>query len=565
MKYSSLFGKTVREVSRQITSDGNRLLLQAGFIRESTSGRYFLLPLGMRVRDRICTIVQEEMDLTGAQKLISPSLHPLELWEESGRAAGVSFELMKVTDRRNRTFALGGTAEEMIVDVVRNFKISYRELPFILYQFSQKFRDELRARGGLLRTREFLMKDAYSFHVSEECFLSFYEQMKIIYSRIFNRLGLSSEMVLADNGYMGGDYCHEFVVEHEHGESLYFSRGADCEAIHQEIARTKYNHCNPDEIPLDVVIQKALRGSTIEDGVVLYKQPAWRQIKTLIYCKEEKDYVLVALRGDLEVNEIKLQKALRTSNFRLAREDEVEKLGSCVGFVSPLKLSIQSIGDCSLTTVNNFYTGADEHHLDTLNVNYGRDFEVELLTDISLAREGDICFESGNRLEIKKGIEVGNIFQLGTHYSDRMKGAAFINESGKAANYFMGCYGIGIDRVLATIAETHRDEQGLIWPEKIAPFSIHLISLCKKKDEVEKVSACYQLLVDQGFDVLYDDRDVSAGVKFNDADLIGIPHRIVISSRTLNENRIEYRRRIDPEKSSITVNELIEILKKQEN
>ena len=563
MRYSELFGKSVRSASQSIGSRGHEYLFRGGFIRESSAGRFYMLPLGMRVQEKICRIIAEEMETAGAQRVSAPTLHPLELWEETSRSSSAAFELMQVADRSGRKFVLGGTAEEMMVELVRKFDLSARDLPFCIYQFSQKFRDELRVRAGLLRCREFLMKDAYSFHATKDDFAAFYERMKEAYLKAFSRLGLQALVVESDNGYMGGEYCHELVVEHELGESRFLVSEDGSYAAHEDVARFERQLMNGDESPLPLEVRKAERGISIEAGVNFYGQPAWRQIKTIIFVTDSNEKVLVSVRGDLEINETKLMHVLNCSQLRLATEDDVRDLGSCVGFVSPLKIKIRKIGDTSLTTVRNFYTGADEWHRDTVNVNYGRDFTVDILADIATAREGDLSAAGGKKLRAANGIEVGNIFQLGTWYSERMKGAEFTGEDGKKHPFYMGCYGIGIGRSMAAIAECHNDERGLIWPKSAAPYQVHLLSLCTREEDKVKAEKVYQDLLASGIEVLYDDRLVSAGVKFADADLIGIPQRVVISKKTLSAGMLEYRWRnaAQDASSSADLDSIIAIIK----
>jgi prolyl-tRNA synthetase len=539
MRYSKLFGKSIRAVSKEIQSKGYEYLLKGGFLRESSSGRFYLLPLGIRVHEKICRVLEEELSAIGAQKMLAPVLHPKELWQETNRTESVSFELMQVQDRNKRSFVLGGTAEEMMVALVRQFSLSERDLPFCIYQLSTKFRDELRARGGMLRAREFTMKDAYSFHKDKEDFENYYRSVQLCYERIFKRLDIPAVMVAADNGYMGGDYCHEFIVEHELGESYYLTSTDGNYVAHQDIATFRREHCNPEEKILPLKVDHAVRGTTIQAGIELYGQPAWRQIKSILYFTETNEPILACLRGDLSISESKVINKLRCATLRLATEAEVQALGSIVGFVSPLKLKVRKIGDLSLTSVNNFYTGADEWHKDTLNVNYGRDFSVDILDDIAEAQEGYCSVETGSPLQLKRGIEVGNIFQLGTWYSGKMKGAEFTSKEGEKLPYYMGCYGIGIGRTMATIAETHFDDKGLCWPEASSPFDIHLIVLGNDKAVINKAEEWYSTLVREGKSVLFDDREVSAGIKFSDADLIGIPSRMVISQRTLESGVVE--------------------------
>lgn len=563
MRTSHLFGKTVKDVSAEMKLASHRLLVQGGFIRESVAGRYYFLPLGMRVQDKIVKIIEEEMDRAGAQKMITPVLHPLELWEESNRTNSVGFELMTIKDQRGAKFALGGTAEEMMVDVVRKFNVSYKDLPFNIYQFSQKFRDEMRARGGLLRVREFLMKDAYSFHENEEDFRREYESMWKTYERIFERCGLKVIAIESDNGYIGGEYCHEFVAVSDAGESRFLMTEDGSYAAHEEVAVFKREEMNPDEKPKKMEVAEAKRGPTIEDGVKLYGEPAWRQIKSLVYMvvgKKGEEPVMVCLRGDLDVNEVKLKKVLNVATIRPAHPDEIVALGSCVGFVSPLKLKARKIGDPSLKTVVNFYTGADEFHRDTLNVNYGRDFEVDHMADIAVP-PSECVTPDGKKLIEGRGIEVGNIFQLGTHYTTKMARAVFTTREGKSAPYYMGCYGIGVGRTLATIVEAMNDEKGILWPASVAPYQVHLMHLGKEETTRQKAEALYESLLKAGFEVLWDDREAGAGEKLNDADLIGIPVRLLVSAKSLEKGGVEWKERREKESKIVEEGEVLSSLK----
>lgn len=551
MRLSQLFGKSIRSVSGDVKSKGLEYLIRGGFIRESSAGRFYMLPLGIKVQDKIVRIIEEEHELIGAQKMLAPILHPFELWEETNRDASVSFELMQVRDRNERSFVLGGTAEEMMVALVRQFVLTAKDLPFCIYQFSTKFRDELRARGGMLRAREFLMKDGYSFHACREDFEGYYQKMMSCYLRIFERLGLNVRVVESDNGYMGGDYCHEFVVDHELGESRYLVSEDGSYAAHEDIATFHREIMNGDEMMLAMKEVAAERGITIKAGVEHYQQPAWRQIKSLVYIADGNLPVLVAIRGDLEINETKLRRVVGCNEIRLANEAEVSSLGSVIGFVSPLKLKIRSIGDLSLTTVRNFYTGADQWQRDTINVNYGRDFVMDTLADIGLAREGDKVAGCSMRLNERRGIEVGNIFQLGTWYSDRMQGASFVGSDGKMHSYYMGCYGIGVGRTMSTIAELNHDEHGLKWMEVVSPYDYHLVALGNEETTIKVAEELYQELLELGKTVLFDDRDVSPGIKFSDADLIGISKRLVISRRMLELDSVELSHRYSGERSII--------------
>jgi prolyl-tRNA synthetase len=550
MKYSKLFGKTNKGESKNETFISHKLLLKAGYIAESVAGRFFMLPLGMRVQDKIMKVIEEEMDNAGAQKMVSPVLHPLELWKETNRTKTTGFELLRIKDRRGAEFALGGTAEEMFVDVVRKYNISYKDLPFNIYQFSSKFRDELRARGGLLRAREFMMKDAYSFDVEKEGFDKEYKNMWDTYVRIFNRLGLEVVPVEADNGYIGGEYSHEFVVLHPQGESNFFvTKNGKC-AVHEDIAKFKKEEKNLGEKLEEIKEVKAVRGNTMEEGVKLHGKPLWQQIKDVMYIDEKGRYILAIIMGDLDVNEIKLKKLVNCVSLEHASEEDiVNKLHSVPGFISPVGIKKNSeknieliiVADDSLRTVHNSYGGSNKKNIDMLNINIDRDYKADIEGDVALVKEGYLSLEGEKYVE-QKGIEVGNIFQLGNYYTKLMKGAVFTDKDGKQKEYYMGCYGIGIGRTLATIVEQSHDEKGIIWPENIAPYKVYLIHL--GEEFKKKAEELYNDLIKKGVEVLWDDRDdVTAGEKFNDADLIGVPLRVVISRKSIEQGGVEIKKR----------------------
>ncbi|MCX6732173.1 MAG: proline--tRNA ligase [Candidatus Roizmanbacteria bacterium] len=565
MRYSKLFGKTVREAPSDASMDSYKLLYQAGFIRESTAGRFFFLPLGIKMQQNIMKVVKEEMYKAGAQELVSPVLHPLELWKETNRTNTAGFELMRVKDRRDAEFALGGTAEEMFVDVVRKFQISYKEMPFNIYQFSTKFRDELRARGGLLRVREFIMKDAYSFDVNEEEFKKEYKNMGDTYSRIFKRLGLDTVVVESDGGYIGGDYCHEYVVDSPIGETNYLTTEDGSYNAHEEVATfdPEVINSNDEMLPLQTV--DAVRGTSMNAGVKFHNMPLTHQIKDVLFVDEKGRFILAVLRGDFDANELKLKHAVKAITLRHATAEEiVSALHSVPGFISPVKIhdlaeknvNLVVVVDPSLKTVKNAYGGANELNKDLLNVNYGRDFVADIEADIALAKEGHV--KNGKKLTMKKGIEVGNIFQLGYHYTKLMKGAVFTDKDGIEKPYYMGCYGIGIGRTMATIVEQYHDERGMTLPENVAPYKVHLIAIGKDEAPFEKADQLIKLLEDKGIEVLFDDRtDVSPGAKFADADLIGCPYRLVISPKT--GDNIELKKRTEKETKLVSMEELLKI------
>ena len=566
MRYSKFFGKTKKESAASSDIISHQLLLRGGFVAESVAGRYYLLPAGWRVHEKIRQIVKQKMDAAGAQELLAPTLHPLELWAETNRTSTAGFELMQVVDRRGAEFALGGTAEEMIVDLVRKFQISYKDLPFNLYQFSTKFRDETRARGGLLRVREFVMKDAYSFHASEKCFEKTYEKMAEVYADIFAEVGLETEKVLADGGYIGGQYCHEFVAPCEVGESRYFVETFDrsgraeqnlrsdvpVQIAHEDVCEIVPECPNPDEKVLDFeTVELPEEVKNMDDLEKFYQMPKWRFLKNVVFRNRTSgEKVIAVIRGDLEVNRTKLEKILdAVGQLEPAEDSDLRSLGTKAGFVHSWGHDAKYVGDTSLQTVRNFYGGFKTETTDPQNVNYGRDFECEILADISTAFEGARS-RNGGIWRQKIGVEVGNIFQLGTHYSSKMKGADFIDSDGKSRPFLMGCYGIGIGRTMATIVEKFHDDRGIIWPKNVAPFSVFLAPIGKDEEVFSVAEKIYAEFLAAGVDVLFDDRNdkkCGAGVKFADHELLGIPVRVVISEKSLAENKVEiaFRQNLD--------------------
>jgi prolyl-tRNA synthetase len=570
MKVSQLFGRTSKTEGSDYKIPSHRLLTQAGYIRESTAGRYYFLPLGLSVHDKIVSIIRKHMNAAGAQEVVMPTLHPLELWQETNRTTTTGFELMKITDRRGADFALGGTAEEMAVDLVRKFNVSYKDLPFNIYQFSMKFRDEIRARGGLLRVREFVMKDAYSFG-TEEQFKEMYQKMWDAYKAIFKELGLKVDVVAADNGYIGGEYCHEFVVESDQGESRYFIDETSGYAAHEDVAMFKVDTKNLDEELQPMQEVDAVRGPTMEDGVKLHNMPLWQQTKDVLYFDEAtKRYILAIIRGNFDVNETKLMQAAGAWDLRPATTEEVcEDLHSEPGFISPINMpkkgaksgyEVVIVGDISLRTVRNMYGGANKKHRDILNINIDRDYKPDIEADIALAQPGFTSPDGGPLVE-RRGVEVGNIFQLGYHYSNLMHDAEYTDEQGRRKKYYMGCYGIGIGRTLATIVEKHHDEKGIIWPANLAPYDVYLATIGESEQVKQAADALYEALTNAGTLVLYDDRtDVRPGEKFADADLLGVPYRVVVSEKTLQNQQFEIKRRGEAEVRLLDQADVIKII-----
>lgn len=569
MRMSQLFGKTSKTEGADYTIASHRLLIQAGYIRESTAGRYYLLPLGLKVHDAIVRITRKRMDAAGAQEVSMPVLHPLELWRETNRTTTAGFELMKIKDRRGAEFALGGTAEEMAVDLVRKFNISYKDLPFNIYQFSMKFRDELRARGGLLRVREFVMKDAYSFS-TEEQFKPIYETMRDAYSAIYKELGLDVSIVAADNGYIGGEYCHEFIAPSEVGESRYFIDESSGYAAHEDVAQFELESKNLDDQLKDLEEVDAVRGTTMEEGAKLHGLPMWRQIKDVLFFDEAtKRYILAIIRGDLDVNETKLCQTADAWDLRHATAEEIrEDLHSEPGFISPVGFTdsgsktgypVVIVADKSLRTIRNAYGGTNKLNRDALNINIDRDYKANIEADIALAQPG-MRSPNGGVLVERRGIEVGNIFQLGYHYSNLMEGAEFTDPEGNRQRYYMGCYGLGIGRTMAAIVEAYHDDHGIVWPEAIAPYHVYIARLGDKGEVVRAADKLYDDLTASNIAVLYDDRDVRPGEKFADADLIGIPFRIVVSDKSVAAGQLELKARTSQEVTMVSPENVINML-----
>jgi len=563
MRQSKYFLKTSKTFSEEdVKIISSKLLKQAGYIAESVAGRYYFLPAGQRVQQKVMAVIKAEMDKVGAQEMAAPILHPLELWKETNRTNTTGFELMKVKDRRESEFALGGTAEEMFVDLVRKYQLSYKDLPFQLYQFSPKFRDELRARGGLLRVREFIMKDGYSFHRDEADFKKTYGEMKGVYTRIFENLGLKTDIVESDNGYIGGEYCHEFIVESEIGESKYFAAEDGSYAAHEDVAKfSKYAEEHQEtEKPREDVEGKGIVG--VEELAKFLKIPAEKTTKTILFETEKGEIIAAAINGIYDINETKLKNVVGCNELKLIGADAIRKLtGAEVGYAGILDLpkNIRVVMDESVAGRTNFECGANKTNYHSININFGRDLPLpEKFYDIALAKAGYLSVDGKKPLIEKRGIEVGNIFQLGFHYTKLMKGANFRDEDGGEKPYYMGCYGIGVGRTMAALVEKFHDDKGIIWPAAAAPFAVHLLAL---KGAEAKADEIYQTLLDSGTEVLYDDRELSAGQKFADSDLIGIPTRVLVSPKTVEKESVELKKRDEAEAKLVKIGELISGLK----
>ncbi|MEE8470344.1 MAG: proline--tRNA ligase [Dehalococcoidia bacterium] len=555
MRLSKLFGKTLREVPAEAETASHQLLLRTGMIQQVAAGVYSYLPLAWRVLRKIEQIIREEMDAAGGQELSMPVLQPFEIWEESGRDLAFGKGLFTLQDRRERKLVLGPTHEEVITDLARRNVRSYRDLPVMLYQIQTKFRDEPRPRGGLVRVREFTMKDLYSFDVDEEALDVSYRKMLQAYRNIYARCGLDAVTVEADSGAIGGKDSHEFMVIAETGEDevVYCSRcdyGANAEKATSDKSREKEQPL----LPLEEVSTPGAK--TIEEVANFLGVPKDSTLKAVFY-STDGELVFVTIRGDLEVNEVKLRNALKSTELRLADDGEVRGAGLVAGSASPVGLSgVRIIGDDSIALGQNFVVGANKADTHLKNANYPRDFKVDLMTDIALTMAGHRCPRCGGELLSTRGVEVGHIFKLGTAFSQK-QGAYYLDRDGSQRPLVMGCYGIGVGRLLAAAIEQNHDEKGIIWPVPIAPYHVYLCALGMDDPEVEAAAEklCGEI-EEKGFDVLFDDRVESAGVKFNDADLLGMPLRVVVSQRTVKSNNAEIKLRREKETELVPLAEV---------
>ncbi len=543
MRWTEFFVPTLKETPSEAETQSHKLMLRAGLIRKLSSGVYNLLPLGVRSARKVENIVREEMDRIGSLEILMPILSPAELWQESGRWDVYGRELMRLRDRHDRFFALGPTHEEVVTDIVRREVRSYRQLPLTLYQIQTKFRDEVRPRFGVVRAREFIMKDAYSFHRDEKSLAQTYDKMYEAYTRIFKRCGLRFGSVEADSGAIGGDVTHEFMVFAETGESQVFA----CDCGYAATSDTAEGVPPGKEVkaeaqPLEKVSTPGMK--TVEEVTEFLKKEARDLLKTIIY-NADGDYVAVLIRGDREINEIKLQKMLGGVTLTMATAEEIERLtGGPLGFSGPVGLKgVRLIADRTVAGMVNMVTGANETDAHFVNVNCGRDFDVEAFHDVLMVEEGDSCKRCGKPLSTWRGIEVGQIFKLGAKYSEIM-GATFLDEHGTERPFIMGCYGIGITRTVAAAIEQHNDKDGIAWPISIAPFEVLILPTnVTQAGLVETAEQIYDGLSERSVEVLYDDRDERPGNKFKDADLVGIPLRVTVGEKGAREGLVELRLR----------------------
>ena len=544
MRYSELLLPTLKETPTEAEVVSHRLLLRAGFIRKLTSGVYTYLPLGLAAVRKVEQIVREEMNRAGAQELLMPMVQPADLWKESGRWEKYGPELLRFTDRHDRESCLGPTHEEVITDLVRREIHSYRDLPVNLYQIQTKFRDEIRPRFGLMRGREFVMKDGYSFDATEKGAEVTYQKMYDAYQRIFKRCGLSFRAVEADTGTIGGSFSHEFMVLADTGEdTLAICTMCDYAANMEKAAVKKPVVSDTELLPLQKIETPGKR--KVEVVCEFLGILPENLVKTLVYMADGKP-VAVLVRGDHEVQPVKLKNMLGAVEVELADDKQVfEATGVPSGYLGPINLNIPVVADLEVETLRNFTVGANEKNYHVQNANLGRDFDVSQRGDLRQITEKDPCPDCSGNLEFTRGIEVGHIFKLGDSYSKALK-ATFQDSNSEEQNFIMGCYGIGVSRTVAAAIEQNHDENGMIFPLPLAPFQVIILNLDPRNEQItEAAESFYKQLQQSGLDVLLDDRDERPGSKFKDADLVGIPYRITIGKRFVKDGEVEVRTRKD--------------------
>lgn len=566
MRMSQLVVPTLREDPSEAEVISHKLLLRAGFIRKLAAGVYTYLPLGFRVLNKVTNVVREEMNRAGAQEVFMPVLLPAELWQETGRWDMYGKELFRIQDRHERDFCLGPTHEEVITDLVRTSIRSYRNLPVNLYQIQTKFRDEIRPRFGLMRGREFIMKDAYSFHTSQESLDKEYQNMYETYCRIFERLGLKYRVVEADSGLIGGGYSQEFMVLADTGEEeIFYCNKCDYAASRESAGVGEYRVSSQQKAVSSQQKKeiKTPKTKTIEEVAKFLKVKPAQMIKTLIY-ETEKGPVAGLVRGDHALNEAKLKKVLGVEDLRLASDKVIEKVTKApVGFAGPVGLKgVKIVADTAVPVIEHGITGANKKDYHINNVVYGRDYKAEQVGDIRFALRSDTCPKCGKgKLEVVRGIEVGHIFKLGTKYSSKMN-CVYLDEKNKEQPMIMGCYGIGVGRTAQAAIEQSHDKDGIVWPMPIAPFQVAVIPVNNTvQEQMDVAQRLYDELRGVGYEVLMDDREQRAGVKLKDIDLIGIPIKIIIG-KALKEGKIELKLRKTGEVKLVAVDQVAEEVKK---
>ncbi len=564
MRMSQMLGRRIKEDPKDAKTISHKFLVRGGYIRGVSAGIYSILPLGMRIIEKIEAIIREEMNRIDGQEVKMPVVLPAELWEESGRYQTVGQELLRFKDRNGKPMILGMTHEEAIVHLVRSEITSYKQLPVMAYQLQTKYRDEARPRAGLIRVREFTMKDAYSFHTSQEDLEKYYERAHEAYVRIYKRVGLQHVVsIKANSGMMGGNISHEFMSVADCGEdTIFLSPDMTSYKANREIAVSalKFEKTEP-ELPLEKVHTPGQK--TIEEVAGFLGVKPENTGKAVFYADDEGKLVFVMIRGDFEVNETKLQNHLKINELKFANDEQIRAAGAVPGFASPVGIDpakVRIVIDNSVAGTANLVVGANETDYHYRNFNYGRDLSGADVADIATVREGDPCPVTGQPLLMKRGIEVGNIFQLGTKYSKPMN-CNYLDKDGKSHPMIMGCYGIGVGRTMASVVEDSHDDYGPVWPMSIAPYQIQLCALNPDKDGVRAAAEkLYAELTDAGVEVLFDDRGEKAGFMFSEADLIGIPFRVIISPKSLAQGNAEFKLRTSRDAELLPLGDAAKIL-----
>ena len=558
MKTSQFFISTLKEAPQDAELKSHQLMVRAGYVKRLSSGLYTWMPIGLRVLRKIENIIRDEMNASGAVELLMPAIQPAELWQETGRWQQFGPQMLKINDRHENEFCFGPTHEEVITDIARKELNSYKQLPINFYQIQTKFRDEIRPRFGVMRAREFLMKDAYSFHANENCLQKMYELMFETYNRIFSRIGLQFRSVAADSGAIGGDASHEFHVLADSGEDVIAYSDQSEYAANIEKASTVFKKASKEN---NVATKKVHTPeiTTIEALQEFFKIDTQSILKAVVF-NHDDELVICFVPGNREINLVKLEKVIGSNRFRVAKDEELKKHGLIPGFIGPEgNEHIRKLFDHSIIEMENMVCGANEEHYHFTNFQLSN---TEKFVDITNVVEGDVSPDESGKLKFCRGIEVGHIFQLGKKYSESMQ-ASILNEEGKSQTMTMGCYGIGVSRIVAAAIEQNNDENGMILPKSIAPFELIIVPIGYHKNDKVRAQAnkIYADLLESGIDVILDDRDARPGIMFAESDLIGIPNRLVIGEKSLNENKVEFKSRSESNSEMINISDLIQFIK----
>jgi len=558
MKTSQFFISTLKEAPQDAELKSHQLMVRAGYVKRLSSGLYTWMPIGLRVLRKIENIIRDEMNASGAVELLMPAIQPAELWQETGRWQQFGPQMLKINDRHENEFCFGPTHEEVITDIARKELNSYKQLPINFYQIQTKFRDEIRPRFGVMRAREFLMKDAYSFHANENCLQKMYELMFETYNRIFSRIGLQFRSVAADSGAIGGDASHEFHVLADSGEDVIAYSDQSEYAANIEKASTVFKKASKENnVPTEKVHTPEI--TTIEALQEFFKIDTQSILKAVVF-NHDDELVICFVPGNREINLVKLEKVIGSNRFRVAKDEELKKHGLIPGFIGPEGNDhIRKLFDYSIIEMENMVCGANEEHYHFTNFQLSN---TEKFVDITNVVEGDVSPDESGKLKFCRGIEVGHIFQLGKKYSESMQ-ASILNEEGKSQTMTMGCYGIGVSRIVAAAIEQNNDENGMILPKSIAPFELIIVPIGYHKNDNVRTQAnkIYADLLESGIDVILDDRDARPGIMFAESDLIGIPNRLVIGEKSLNENKVEFKLRTESNPEMINIPDLIQFIK----